>query len=102
PHHHPLNSTPFPYTTLFRSPIDFPLQDTPDDVLAHPAAAVHSQPGVQVVVGAARRHFHRQLRGTFDVVVVADPCLTAARGVDDEDRKSTRLNSSHRTISYAV
>src|SRR5207248_7562966 len=31
-----------------------------------------------------------------------DRAVLARRGVLDEDRKSTRLNSSHRTISYAV
>src|SRR5437867_8609750 len=36
------------------------------------------------------------------LVVGADVVWENFRGGDDEDRKSTRLNSSHRTISYAV
>src|SRR5437867_11794319 len=33
--------------------------------------------------------------------VIVDPSWRR-QGIGDEDRKSTRLNSSHRTISYAV
>src|SRR2546430_10504061 len=33
---------------------------------------------------------------------VPGACRNSARGVTGEDRKSTRLNSSHRQISYAV
>src|SRR5207248_6530025 len=33
---------------------------------------------------------------------VADGCVVAASVSGKRDRKSTRLNSSHRTISYAV
>src|SRR6478735_11812593 len=32
----------------------------------------------------------------------SESCLRVLRGVVDEDRKSTRLNSSHLVISYAV
>src|SRR2546430_8293726 len=68
----PPRSTLFPYTTLFRS--------------GHRAAAVE-RPRLAV-------------RGVRPVDVVA-----VVRGrADDaaEDRKSTRLNSSHSQISYAV
>src|SRR3712207_8593417 len=81
----PPRSTLFPYTTLFRS-------------LAQP---------LPIGVGGG------QLR--LDLLVADDPAL---RGVDEEhaagleapllhdgrlvDRKSTRLNSSHANISYAV
>src|SRR4051794_41443806 len=83
----PPKSTLFPYTTLFRSP-----------VLAHG--------------GGARGH--EPLVAGVDVEQVAQPApgaLPFALGdlvdaVDEEecsaDRKSTRLNSSHPSISYAV
>src|SRR3712207_8066172 len=82
----PPRSTLFPYTTLFRSHL-----------------------GRLVQVG--QRHVHAQFeereqvsqerRSVFDGVE-----LDHLRGVlvaaDEQDRKSTRLNSSHANISYAV
>src|SRR3712207_7433475 len=82
----PPRSTLFPYTTLFRS--------------AHRAAV---QLGEVAVVLA--------LRGGRGRDVLDDPLdvLEAERGglhrvgvADRLDRKSTRLNSSHANISYAV
>src|SRR5947209_16220816 len=77
----PPTSTLFPYTTLFRS------------------AAIH-------------------VVGEIMIEMVADGSLDEARGLkagqavlglalevrvaDEQDRKSTRLNSSHANISYAV
>src|SRR3989449_7060683 len=77
----PPRSTLFPYTTLFRS---------------IPAHAIHGD--------KAQSHRTRTLdafrSGAADVLVATD---IAARGIDvDGDRKSTRLNSSHGYISYAV
>src|SRR5260221_944839 len=75
---HPPRSTLFPYPTLFRSvarsmPDMRPGADWPPAV---PASAAPS----------------------------TSPSLTAAdsEGLVDGDRKSTRLNSSHTVISYAV
>src|SRR3712207_8145209 len=87
----PPRSTLFPYTTLFRSPAGrgpvrtgagraAPGQRPAGDARADPAAARG---------GGARR------RPRADVPVDEVP---AAR----LDRKSTRLNSSHANISYAV
>src|SRR3712207_8257055 len=79
----PPRSTLFPYTTLFRS-------------LGGPAAA--GQGRLQHVARAAGA-----LRGTR-----ADDGVQLVDEDDDlvavlaEDRKSTRLNSSHANISYAV
>src|SRR5258708_22303543 len=89
----PPRSTLFPYTTLFRSPADRWLGDD----------------GAQLALRLRRRD--RGRRG--------DPPLPAAdgagaarraqaearrrrRGALGADRKSTRLNSSHQIISYAV
>src|SRR5256885_5054950 len=75
----PPRSTLFPYTTLFRS------------VLPH---------GV---------HFGLRWRREHDLAELVPDLQQRARGhvargvgVDQQDRKSTRLNSSHLVISYAV
>src|SRR3712207_7371384 len=74
----PPRSTLFPYTTLFRS------ADQSDAELGGPGS---------VLVRQRRDHVHldrllHELEGTT--------------GRAQEDRKSTRLNSSHANISYAV
>src|SRR3712207_7542805 len=87
----PPRSTLFPYTTLFRSPLRIPRSERRrDHGLEKRCAAVRGRPERPQV---ARR----------------DPELreTAARRRDVDvgfavDRKSTRLNSSHANISYAV
>src|SRR5258707_10753227 len=75
----PPRSTLFPYTTLFRSPIR--CRDRPGDW----------RPQLDAV-GARRGHLHR--RGGGRPRRGQDP--------DVQDRKSTRLKSSHANISYAV
>src|SRR5690554_7670606 len=72
----PPRSTLFPYTTLFRSP-------------DRPCRIARAGPGCLAGASARRRHF----------LIVA---WTAADAVFAGDRKSTRLNSSHVRISYAV
>src|SRR3712207_7359898 len=84
----PPRSTLFPYTTLFRSPL----------LVVHPGGGAN--PGA--VMTSKRwpaERFGRladalQARHGGTVVLVGAP--------DDRDRKSTRLNSSHANISYAV
>src|SRR2546428_6240294 len=80
----PPRSTLFPYTTLFRSP------------------------------GAARDRHDGHLRGLFLVLLPLrlaaqdrrslrrDVAVEVPGRVHEGDRKSTRLNSSHDQISYAV
>src|SRR5687768_18058818 len=76
----PPRSTLFPYTTLFRS---------------EPQRAVAAS-----VVDEEELHAHaRQLERTQ--LVDGQPPLFVVAG-DHQDRKSTRLNSSHGYISYAV
>src|SRR5687768_17944053 len=77
----PPRSTLFPYTTLFRS--RFPLLVRVDDAVG--LVEAFGRPGPDVLLGP---------------VVVVKPRDVRAVGV--EDRKSTRLNSSHGYISYAV
>src|SRR3712207_8645459 len=83
----PPRSTLFPYTTLFRSRVVLLVLD---DHRAGLAAA-----DLQVDHGRARQQCAAQLAS-----VDADGGAVAA--AVDEDRKSTRLNSSHANISYAV
>src|SRR3712207_6888580 len=86
----PPRSTLFPYTTLFRS------QD-----LAHRALVLRLD---------GHLHLHRleDDHGVALVDVVARGDLDLPDGAGDvrvdlrQDRKSTRLNSSHANISYAV
>src|SRR3712207_8634363 len=68
----PPRSTLFPYTTLFRSPLRLP---------GPPAG------------GAPQGRLRRRVRREADLRRPARPA---------PDRKSTRLNSSHANISYAV
>src|SRR5690242_21429864 len=72
----PPRSTLFPYTTLFRSGG------------AHVQAALRAPP--QHVLGLARPFVPHEV---VELALV-EPAA--------EDRKSTRLNSSHMSISYAV
>src|SRR5207302_9137358 len=76
----PPRSTLFPYTTLFRSHFK--------KVWAEIQGRFFSQEEAE------------QLKEVIDHHTVTDPD-TRAMAVD-EDRKSTRLNSSHVKISYAV
>src|SRR3712207_7800835 len=79
----PPRSTLFPYTTLFRScPVLFaPAMHT--EMWFHPAT-------VENVATLRRRD-----------AIVLEPASGRLTG-SDRDRKSTRLNSSHANISYAV
>src|SRR3712207_7625143 len=73
----PPRSTLFPYTTLFRSwsaAVGVPTESPPDEP-----------------------QFHTLQGGVPDLVVAVQAVQDAPR-----DRKSTRLNSSHANISYAV
>src|SRR5690606_40715781 len=93
--------TRFPYTTLFRSPA------APALVLVGRGGTDGDVPGL--VIGA---HLHvaadeqePQLLGQRrQPVLVGDPAFQADLRFQGgtEDRKSTRLNSSHVKISYAV
>src|SRR3712207_5899102 len=121
----PPRSTLFPYTTLFRSarplqrcgaracqrqqlPVEHALDLQGPGEAARPEAedALHGAGALQhlrqqralLLADPARARLHRRTglpggeRGQADL----------RRGRLDEDRKSTRLNSSHANISYAV
>src|SRR2546426_9240689 len=94
----PPRSTLFPYTTLFRSELDPREQPTPPHV-AH--------------VGQLGEGSEAALQDSAELGAPLDEAVSleqpnrgesgrARDGVKGEDRKSTRLNSSHLVISYAV
>src|SRR3712207_7327230 len=86
----PPRSTLFPYTTLFRSPLGVahqPLYVLPDCLLQF------------VCLGWSLQAF--VFAGAQDGVL-AMTLVVATLGLGVGDRKSTRLNSSHANISYAV
>src|SRR3712207_8010327 len=79
----PPRSTLFPYTTLFRS----------SDVVASRDLKRMTDAGILKPVGERRGRFY----------VAGPPLLDIRERCRDRgDRKSTRLNSSHANISYAV
>src|SRR5438309_6735818 len=96
----PPRSTLFPYTTLFRSMRDGVVNmENVERLVA--ADFSHSDGERQGIIGT------RKDRGTtYRDFVEMDPRLGEIQpnrpGVAEEDRKSTRLNSSHSSISYAV
>src|SRR5690606_41957412 len=91
----------FPYTTLFRSsqicqPVD--VRNERDTAIAQDGRAGNAGHDAVVFLDA----FDDNLLVTAQFVDDDAKTRTFARLDDDEDRKSTRLNSSHVKISYAV
>src|SRR2546427_6976458 len=76
----PPRSTLFPYTTLFRS-------------------RAGSYPAFQLLAQEARASLAGIVRGEKGLACVRHQAIAAESA---RDRKSTRLNSSHSQISYAV
>src|SRR3712207_7087302 len=88
----PPRSTLFPYTTLFRSGAD-PAGDVGERRLA-PSGQRDGGAGLRQLQGGALADAAARAR---------DPSDLAPQPVHGTlDRKSTRLNSSHANISYAV
>src|SRR5438105_11314854 len=89
----PLRSTLFPYTTLFRS------RHVPADIRKLLPQRTWGNPSEDV----CKRHGVR-----YRPACPSKLCQTCAKGFPGglqkprRDRKSTRLNSSHEWISYAV
>src|SRR2546422_7207907 len=81
----PPRSTLFPYTTLFRS---------------CPGRAARGEPAAVAHRGGSWRPLQRERRS--DQVLPLSQGRGVHAGAVATDRKSTRLNSSHGYISYAV
>src|SRR2546430_11099804 len=78
----PPRSTLFPYTTLFRSPeAERQLDERQELPVGHP---------------------HTSARLAHRGIDAGDPRVGVPHDRQQADRKSTRLNSSHSQISYAV
>src|SRR3712207_7132875 len=91
----PPRSTLFPYTTLFRSGAG--ADPHLDDTRARPDEVADAVRGDDVASHQRNTEVERS-----DLLERPEhPVLVPVRGVE-EDRKSTRLNSSHANISYAV
>src|SRR2546430_7322964 len=86
----PPRSTLFPYTTLFRSEREGEGASAVADVEFDAALARVEHVGRGIAFRREQRRGHAEDVGA-DVA-----------GAQDGDRKSTRLNSSHSQISYAV
>src|SRR3712207_8473689 len=86
----PPRSTLFPYTTLFRS----------RQRSQHPPAgdAVHQEPADHT----SHREQGKKARRDEAELAVCQAKVPHDRNGREADRKSTRLNSSHANISYAV
>src|SRR5438876_9234745 len=93
--HH--RSTLFPYTTLFRSDITIDLRDLTREYETQPrVSSTAFYPPVtnaQPQTAASSPHSQNVSSGSQPQSFATDP---------QRDRKSTRLNSSHPSISYAV
>src|SRR3712207_7033311 len=83
----PPRSTLFPYTTLFRSLADLDHEEREPEREGEKETADETR--AVVPLHRLERPVHREARRHEDERV-------------QEDRKSTRLNSSHANISYAV
>src|SRR3712207_9235673 len=98
----PPRSTLFPYTTLFRSEGLRFVQSVGrgEQVVEAPEDEEQAEETVETAPALGGDDLGR-LRGALDELVECDRVLSALRA-PAEDRKSTRLNSSHANISYAV
>src|SRR5690348_17808984 len=84
---HPPRSTLFPYTTLFRSELNESIgrwMQVNEPYIAHVTPIEHALDDAALI--------QMMLCGPIDRM----------REAEAQDRKSTRLNSSHPSISYAV
>src|SRR2546430_5224569 len=94
----PPRSTLFPYTTLFRSLITHDL----GVVAGHADRVVVMYAGRVVETATTDALFEQPTHPYTEGLLAAVPRIDARRARLHADRKSTRLNSSHSQISYAV
>src|SRR3712207_8578394 len=90
----PPRSTLFPYTTLFRSGLQ-------SDRNLYPVTAYLFKRGVNINVVDPYQAFSAENVSTSGTFFIQQD-LDNKYAITNVDRKSTRLNSSHANISYAV
>src|SRR3989449_6956378 len=101
----PPRSTLFPYTTLFRSQrikartVLVEWDPFTNPILTEFTGRVEYQ---EIVEGVTVREEFDEVTGLARKVIIEDPEGKLQPGIIIRDRKSTRLNSSHGYISYAV
>src|SRR3712207_8388413 len=88
----PPRSTLFPYTTLFRS------EQTANLI----EKAICDEVSASEKIGIIREGFNNELDRLRKLVKDGKNYLADLEARERADRKSTRLNSSHANISYAV
>src|SRR5436190_10492074 len=93
----PQRSTLFPYTTLFRSATSG-LSSPEFDRLAEAVEKAIKAALIENHGSIPQQHNHKKLVALCETTGVWDILPPALK----KDRKSTRLNSSHTVISYAV
>src|SRR3712207_9264994 len=98
----PPRSTLFPYTTLFRSTVDGETKQDSDlrlmiwkvpEIIANLSKYFELKPGDIILTGTP---------AGVGPVVSGNELIGSIDRLGTLDRKSTRLNSSHANISYAV
>src|SRR5256885_5567126 len=90
----PPRSTLFPYTTLFRSPLIFDVV-TSWELIEH----IAEKDLTKIALNVKK---HLAPGGLWIMSVANYDCVVDGVNLHQTDRKSTRLNSSHLVISYAV
>src|SRR5256885_4141674 len=95
----PPRSTLFPYTTLFRSLLQLTFDPATRTLAGISDKFLHEGARYRIhVTNGIRDGKGRRVKACVGSCVVTFTTRTAS----GEDRKSTRLNSSHLVISYAV
>src|SRR2546428_5077841 len=96
----PPRSTLFPYTTLFRSPFNIRPRDVEMGDGTQPARPERHQP--HTGLRQSRRHAFGGIAVAPEIDHYDVGLGNGGPDTSEGDRKSTRLNSSHDQISYAV
>src|SRR5256885_12987236 len=89
----PPRSTLFPYTTLFRSTNVTEIIKLMEPMILH--TALNDYTNIEECFGLIEKYKVERIIEKYDY-------YSLGRSLKDLDRKSTRLNSSHLVISYAV
>src|SRR3712207_9220190 len=98
----PPRSTLFPYTTLFRSDPEHDAEETSRRLTSALSDLGVEAQVVRAVVGPRVTRYELRLGSGVKVGKVRNLQQDIAYALAATDRKSTRLNSSHANISYAV